>query len=36
VVLVPISYALYRLVEAPGMTLGRATVARLRPAASGA
>lgn len=36
VVLVPISYVLYRLVEAPGMTLGRATVARLRPAPSGA
>lgn len=33
IVLVPISYALYRLVEAPGMNLGRATAARLRPAA---
>lgn len=36
VVLIPISYVLYRLVEAPGMSLGRATVARLRPAASAA
>lgn len=35
-VLVPISYALFRLVEAPGMNLGRATVARLRSAASAA
>jgi len=31
-VLVPIAYALYRLVEAPGMNLGRLAVARLRPA----
>ena len=32
VVLVPIAYGLYRLVEAPGMNLGRLAAARLRPA----
>ena len=32
IVLVPIAYALYRLVEAPGMNLGRLAATRLRPA----
>lgn len=34
IVLVPISWGLYRLVEAPGMSLGRLAASRLRPAAA--